>query len=340
MKITENDYFLAKKYKKQDSFYISLSRKRPTLAGAFIEMLEVLSQNLINKECDFLLIDNDDQILLKDLQNIGFNTYGYLADDKLISLSDINLIAHTKKIQNIVLVVGSKIKHPSIENSKEFISFIRNRERYLTNLTELNPNIYKDTENLKSFNLQDNDKLRVDNSFSSLSMKRTSANGFNSPLESSEIIQLLNDSLSYTQSNSIKRPIACAGGLGNFKAYITNGDNNVEIYTPEDLNIKQTNIEWNNLLMDQIASNLETFNGCKTWLILSVDLVQLRSKYGARAYRFALMETGGLLHQLHLSATSYGFDFRILGGFDDKVVETLLHIGNEEVVTAICGLGK
>ncbi len=51
------------------------------------------------------------------------------------------------------------------------------------------------------------------------------------------------------------------------------------------------------------------------------------------------LDSGGILQQLHLSATSLGMEFRAIGGFDDKLVEKLFELSSKDLVTslAVCG---
>lgn len=60
------------------------------------------------------------------------------------------------------------------------------------------------------------------------------------------------------------------------------------------------------------------------WLFVVVDLPRSRARYGARAYRFAAVETGHLAQNLLLSATALGLHAVPVGGFYDDYLDHLL----------------
>jgi SagB-type dehydrogenase family enzyme len=59
-------------------------------------------------------------------------------------------------------------------------------------------------------------------------------------------------------------------------------------------------------------------------VFLSADLTRPSRKYGARGYRYALMEAGAAMQAAHLVATDVGLPLRAIGGIDDGAVHHFL----------------
>lgn len=67
-----------------------------------------------------------------------------------------------------------------------------------------------------------------------------------------------------------------------------------------------------------------------------VDLSRLAAKYGSRAYRFALIETGAACQNMQLFATEQGLTSRIYGGVIEQNIEQILQLPDQCI--AICAL--
>jgi SagB-type dehydrogenase family enzyme len=61
-------------------------------------------------------------------------------------------------------------------------------------------------------------------------------------------------------------------------------------------------------------------------LFLSADLERPSRKYGARAYRYGLMEAGAAMQAAYLTATELGVPIRAIGGIDDGAVHRFLQL--------------
>jgi SagB-type dehydrogenase family enzyme len=70
----------------------------------------------------------------------------------------------------------------------------------------------------------------------------------------------------------------------------------------------------------------ELLAGCSVLVIVSAMFWRSRFKYGARAYRFTLMEAGHVAHGLLLAAVAMGLAAVPVGGFYDRRVDTFLGI--------------
>ena len=59
-------------------------------------------------------------------------------------------------------------------------------------------------------------------------------------------------------------------------------------------------------------------------IFVSADLARPSRKYGARGYRYALLEAGAAMQNASLAATERGLPLRAIGGIDDRAVHRLL----------------
>ena len=79
-------------------------------------------------------------------------------------------------------------------------------------------------------------------------------------------------------------------------------------------------------------------NGAPT-VFISADLERPARKYGARAYRFALLEAGAAMQAASLAAVEAGVPLRALGGIDDDAVRALLRLPEHAVALLGLSLG-
>lgn len=61
-------------------------------------------------------------------------------------------------------------------------------------------------------------------------------------------------------------------------------------------------------------------------IFVSADLARPSRKYGARGYRYALIEAGGAMQTASLVAAELGVPLRVIGGIDDGRVHALLEL--------------
>lgn len=75
-------------------------------------------------------------------------------------------------------------------------------------------------------------------------------------------------------------------------------------------------------------------------IFISADLTRPSRKYGARGYRYALIEAGGAMQTASLVATELGVPLRVIGGFDDGAVHALLEIPPSAVALLALLVGR
>jgi SagB-type dehydrogenase family enzyme len=66
-------------------------------------------------------------------------------------------------------------------------------------------------------------------------------------------------------------------------------------------------------------------------VFLSADLERPSRKYGARAYRYGLMEAGAAMQAAYLTATELGVPIRAIGGIDDGAAHRFLELPDTAV---------
>lgn len=74
-------------------------------------------------------------------------------------------------------------------------------------------------------------------------------------------------------------------------------------------------------------------------IILSVVYNRTRSKYGFRAYRYILLDTGHVGMNIYTVSTALGLSTCAVGVFEDESINKLLNLDNEEFVLMIYPIG-
>jgi SagB-type dehydrogenase family enzyme len=66
-------------------------------------------------------------------------------------------------------------------------------------------------------------------------------------------------------------------------------------------------------------------------IFISADIARPSRKYGARGYRYALIESGAALQSAYLAATEVGVPLRVIGGIDDRLAHEFLALPDSAV---------
>ncbi|MBA2346665.1 MAG: nitroreductase family protein [Solirubrobacterales bacterium] len=96
--------------------------------------------------------------------------------------------------------------------------------------------------------------------------------------------------------------------------------------------------EIDTLLLDE-PSTRELISRRGPVVFVSADLRRPSRKYGARAYRYALMEAGGAMHAALLAAAELSVPARPIGGIDDRLVHSALELPDTAVALLALLLG-
>jgi SagB-type dehydrogenase family enzyme len=182
-------------------------------------------------------------------------------------------------------------------------------------------------------------------SFSQISQVRRSADSFQQPagVDRKVIEQILIDS--YYRRGDGHLPYGAAGGLGSVKLSLVNDDVSdlpagVWDICPDSGEWTRNDVPLYPKLLFQVGLIQETYKHCSTWFLVKSELSEISQKYGCRSLRFSLLHAGSLLHQMHLSCTSLGVPFRVLGGFDDGLISSMLKLNpSESMVIAMAAFG-
>lgn len=85
----------------------------------------------------------------------------------------------------------------------------------------------------------------------------------------------------------------------------------------------------------------ETISECTALVIVTAMLWRSRFKYGARAYRFVLIEAGHLVQNVALCVEALGLAATPIGGFFDRIVDTYVGIdGVNEASVYLVPIGR
>lgn len=100
------------------------------------------------------------------------------------------------------------------------------------------------------------------------------------------------------------------------------------LYQPSDHSLHhQSNLDnrMRSLLKTLFGHTQGTLGNASALILLTADFTRISTKYGARAYRFVLQESGHISQNLLLAATALGLGSCPLGGFRDDVAAALLN---------------
>ena len=320
------------------------------------EVLELIAKCCsVKTDNNYFFFDLDDSWLVYSAQAIGLCNAKYLATSERGDIFDLWETAsggvivdatsvHTNgtKILRLVLELGKELRHDPVIAARQYLLSNRTQERYffgITNIQEIA------TQRFESSGTKPIDTDRKISHFSDIVNQRRSCNRFKNVAFSSEQLEsVIRDS--FLKRASGTRPFAVAGGLGPYHLII--GCQNIKglesgLYLTGDETFQPLN-RFSSLpdemLLTSMGLKQPWLSEAGAWIFVVVDPEILLRKYGKRAYRFIYMETGGLLQQMHLSCTSYGLGFRILGGFDDQLANTLAEVQEPAFISAIALLGS
>jgi SagB-type dehydrogenase family enzyme len=357
-KIVETDYYFALGNSQANFSYIDVVQRFSMPPNAFVEILVLVSSFIDNLDSESVfLVNPKDRVLAFDFQSIGFNFIGYLDSrpgGEEYALVDgacgANIFPYatwlsdtmeSKTPLRLVLKFSGNITYDHRLGAKFNIDFFRQRERFLVGLTKI-PR-YEDSQKTM-LNRKLPESIRTNDSFEEVISNRRSADGFTGrQISLMDINGILNDS--YLEKKNGKRAFGAAGGFGQHTIHLI--VKNIPEFSSGIYLLDESLIDWTpkNLSLDLNHINLGIFNqssvaGFSAALVLSFDLSESIAKYGTRSFRFAFLNSGGLIQGMHLSAESRGVEFRMIGGFDDLLIANLLDIkSQDEVVTGICFLG-
>lgn len=255
-----------------------------------------------------------------------------LADPALgASLLQIGL---TREAEGRFVVAGAPV-HPFTHDAAEYFRYCKVRERYMLGISErveasaAGP-VLRGAAVVEPV-------ARVDDSFASLAARRRSAAEFEGRVERVCVETLLQDCFYVRPDGHF--PFATAGGFAavgmliGFESALYDVD-------PQSRRWTERRAPFDNGVVRAIGFSQAWAGQAAFWLIPYVRFGESASKYGARAYRFALLAAGAVLQQAALSGASIGLASRVLGGFDDVAAGQLCRIDEaEEMVVGFMGFG-
>ena len=126
-----------------------------------------------------------------------------------------------------------------------------------------------------------------------------------------------------------RRECPSAGGLFPIECYLFMKDGPaagyVGYYDAESHEIVKTLRLSGDVFEDPTAAlGTSTVRGASAFVVLTGVMYRTMRKYGARGYRYALLEAGALAHEIDRRAREIGLATCWLGGFDDALLAELL----------------
>lgn len=356
MIVYENMFFAVQQFETNKYIYLDVIRKQQCLQGNTGALIEVLSKPLV-ENCEreiIILTPVDDHYLLKDIQLIGLTFIGYLTNNSsdseeitlwngsirgsILNFTDLKNKSEEwgKPVRCAMEFTGNIIHDPSI-SCKEYVYFSRQMEKYYLGLTLLKS---KYTQKDRPVSTTTKKSLDNNDSFDQITQARKSAELFDSKIDKNTVQKIIQDS--YATREVGTRPFGVAGGIGAYDLYLSmnnvNGfKNGLYKVCHEDDSLSLYSENNYSELISKGTFNQTILENVKIWVIVAADPNELMTKYGKRGYQFMYLDTGGLLQQMHLSCTSKGIDYRIVGGFDHDIIESIIE--NCKLITCMAAIG-
>jgi SagB-type dehydrogenase family enzyme len=361
MKHIENDFFVLNHWNSDTgAYYCDLSRKAPILPGAESELLGVLAPFLVNQpvhEAPLCMIRPGDSYLSDDLQSLGFALTGFLVRKEpgtkwrlwgtyeeavLIDLSEFKLgTFEIRDAIRLVYTAPSTICHRPQSHSKEYFSFCRQRESYFLGLSHTD---YTPSEVPNSGRNADEPAAKtITNDFNKVLATRMSASRLDTggEIDKLELLSILSQTCGVRPDGHY--PYGTPGGFDMLRVLCSHegirglADGISEFNTEHhDLNQK-TGGGFSDLIW-KAGFSQSPFEGCQVWIGVVIDFSTAEFKYGRRAYRFGLLASGALLQNMHLTCTARGRRFRLMGGYDDKIMSRLFGVDDTSGNLMLCCL--
>lgn len=345
---------------------VDITRRIPGSPGSHAELIDLLAPACAETQGARVevLCQPQDYYLFEDLQAAGFRFTGYLALARAPQGSELPLWMGPQRVRRIppataarassgtvlrsVLEFGGRLLHDSTRMSAEFLRDCRTRDRFFSGISTVRPpdGLVETLGQPAAPNRRPPPPPTAsDKPFSAVVRARASADGFSARgrVTHDEVRGLIWDS--YCRREDGRRPFAAAGGIGDYRIYIAVRNVlglNPGLYRAAESDPTLTRIDsrTSSRAIDAAAFSQPTAKHAAAWLIITAIPGRLLASYGCRAQRFMYLDVGGLLQQLHLSASSREFGFRTIGGFDDRLMESLLDVSGLELAMACAAIGR
>lgn len=177
--------------------------------------------------------------------------------------------------------------------------------------------------------------------------KRRSAGAFGSePITAAQLSMLLHAAYGKCSDDHRHRPVASAGAFYRIDVHIVLfkavGALQAALYKVEFDAAGAVRFKLQHADLKNLARTLHAphqMQAASGLLILSADLALPALKYRSRAYPFVLMEAGGIIQNIALSAAEQNCGWRPIGGFDEAAVASLCQLpdGHNVLITGLFG---
>lgn len=319
-----NQYLSASFLKHEDNYALyALEVLEPFPSFFFFPILEISAQMLTNSSAYAIVVPTESG-LSGVLLSLGYREIKFTQD-----------VGYT--------VTPATLTHQIPYGATDYFSFVSFQERFYFGLSRSDWMPKKPQHNMAPAKIEKCE--RVNGDFDWLIEERKSATQFSeaSKLKKQQFDSVLLDC--FYVNDQGRMPTGTAGGFQHFEIYLVTSsmeDCPAGVYSILPSTRQWIQIDSNDYVQSiwEVSFSQEYTKDCSNYFIFVLNLTEMKDKYGSRSHRFSLLGLGGLLDRMHLSCTSYGLNYRTIGGFDEGILKALLKINDDNrIIGAIAALG-
>ena len=147
--------------------------------------------------------------------------------------------------------------------------------------------------------------------------------------------------LGFARDQDGRRPFSTVAGAGSVHLFaLARGPEGLHAYKWHDeaLDFVSQSEQLPDRFMTSIALDQADYSGAQAWLIPVLDLSRLKEKYGNRGRKLGMIELGITTQALIEAASKMECGYRLCGGADEYLLESLLKLGEWDELGAVLGL--
>ncbi len=166
-----------------------------------------------------------------------------------------------------------------------------------------------------------------------ISQRRTIRSFSDEILTLNQVSQLLWAAQGITGKSGFKRSAPSAGALYPMDVYTVVGKNCIALleagvyhYSPDKHTVNRIEKKDRRNLLSKAALSQNWLSRAPVSFIITAEYSRIKSKYGSRGYRYAMIEAGHIGQNIFLQAQALGIQTGIIGAFHDREVVNTLNL--------------